>query len=351
MPAVMLMKWTILLLLVLPMCLFAGEEQLIRAVCVVRHGERTPWSGGYTNLRCRWPYPPGELTPNGLNQAFMLGRQYATRYITNLHLLPPAYVPQTVQAVSTELNRTVLSAQALLAGLYAADHTNRLSPQNIPILVIPHGQKGNLLSKEQEDPRVFNLNIQKVLKTPEFVTLNRKHRPDLERWGGLVGATPPIANVWELVGLADYVFCMLHASPPPPLPDGLTVGEANKIVDTGFGSLSRMASTPFMTRYMASDFMRQLCADFETASQTHQEGKLTLYVGHDISILPLMAALRTPLTTNAPFASHMEFELYRSDPDNYTVKVFYQDTSVRVAGKDTPTLQEFAEAIKWVTAP
>jgi hypothetical protein len=135
------------------------------------------------------------------------------------------------------------------------------------------------------------------------------------------------------------------------LPPDLSVQEANRIIDTGFTNEAALCSTELMTRYMAGDFMKQLCADFLAASRASEECKLTLYVGHDISILPIMAALRTPLATNTPYAAHLEFELYQSDSGNYTVRAFYQNSTIRFSGNDNPSLAEFTNAVRWVMAP
>jgi len=358
---------SLLLVLFSPAGLLAREDELIRTVCLVRHGERTPWSSGYTKLRYQWTESPGQLTRAGARQTFLLGKQYADRYIKQLRLLPQECAPNSIHVVCTEMSRTILSARSILAGMYAPDasleagdgwwstlesRTGVAGIQKVPITTITRGQKNHLLSKEQEDAGLFQSNVNRVLKTPEFAALNKEHQTDLDRWGKIAGVTSPIANVWELVGFSDYLYGMVHATPPLPLPDSLSVSEANRIIDTGFTNQARLFSTPFMTRYLASDFVKQLCGDLEAATRTNQECKLTLYVGHDISILPVMAAVGSPLSTNPPYAAHMEFELYRSERGKvFTVRTFYQGASLPIANKDNPTLSEFTNAVAWVMRP
>ncbi|MDE4953149.1 histidine phosphatase family protein, partial [Francisella tularensis subsp. holarctica] len=67
-----------------------------------------------------WGTEISELTPIGMNQEYNLGLQLRKRYIYKFGLLPEHYVDQNIYVLSSHTNRTVVSAQSFLMGLYPA---------------------------------------------------------------------------------------------------------------------------------------------------------------------------------------------------------------------------------------
>ena len=63
-------------------------------------------------------------------------------------------------------------------------------------------------------------------------------------------------------------------------------------------------------------------SDHSVQSSSVQE-KITVYSGHDSTILPLILALELPVNQWPPFASRMVFELYRpqSNKQDYLFKI------------------------------
>lgn len=54
-------------------------------------------------------------------QAFHLGELLHERYIDKTNFLPRAYSPLAIQCQSTELDRTIMTAQAVMSGLYGSN--------------------------------------------------------------------------------------------------------------------------------------------------------------------------------------------------------------------------------------
>ncbi|MFA6075526.1 MAG: histidine phosphatase family protein [Negativicutes bacterium] len=334
-----------------------AQETLVYSVCMVRHGDRTPWSdAGFTNIHYKWPYSLGELTPLGINQEYQVGKLYREKYVDRWHLLNPQYQNGSVFVLSTEMNRTVMSGQSLLTGLYPPGTGPKLANgqpalpdalQPIPIFTIPAGAK-NIISREQEDPSILKSMMLQVLATPKFAALNQNYQPDLKRWGNLLGTTIP--NIRDLIGSSDYLNCMLQYN--APLPVGLTKAEAERIINSGFKIQAEMFAVDEITRYMASAFMRKLDLDLRAAASGNQKYKLTLYIGHDISLLGIMSAIKAPLPTNPDYASHVEFDLFHEDDGSYVVKATYNNAPVKFAntGKAYCTLDQFTALIQPVTA-
>src|SRR3989338_4890252 len=69
-----------------------------------------------------------------MRQEHELGRQFRKRYIEQTHLLPPHYQHGTMYVRSTDYERTLMSAQSLLTGLYPMGTGPNLPGSSLPTL-------------------------------------------------------------------------------------------------------------------------------------------------------------------------------------------------------------------------
>lgn len=92
---------------------------LIFSHVLYRHGDRTPSEPYPTDPYAdpsNWPVPFGALTVLGMQMHFSLGQWLRQRY-GNV-LLSPQYTPNEIYVRSTDVDRTLQSAECNLAGLY-----------------------------------------------------------------------------------------------------------------------------------------------------------------------------------------------------------------------------------------
>ncbi|KAF1768122.1 hypothetical protein GCK72_008084 [Caenorhabditis remanei] len=106
-----------------PRKLEEGDELLLSQV-VWRHGDRAP-TGTYPTDQHKeeaWPNGWGELTQLGMRQQYALGRLLYKRYVNSTGpaepLLSSSYNSKEVYIRSTDVNRTLVSALANLAGMF-----------------------------------------------------------------------------------------------------------------------------------------------------------------------------------------------------------------------------------------
>ncbi|HVT62082.1 MAG TPA: histidine phosphatase family protein, partial [Legionellaceae bacterium] len=94
-----------------------AQGTLIFAIDLVRHGDRTPLIPS-SAMEKIWPQGPGQLTPKGMYQAYELGKILRQHYVDEYHLLPKQYDSKIMTVRSSNMKRTMMSAQSILFGLY-----------------------------------------------------------------------------------------------------------------------------------------------------------------------------------------------------------------------------------------
>ena len=115
------MKIRTIILISLIISLIKSEEELRWAFEIFRHGARTPYSGMTSDFKdCfgeKW-LGLKELTGVGLRQHFLVGYRNRIKYINETNLIKSEYDPREVYLISTDSNRTIMSANAQVQGLY-----------------------------------------------------------------------------------------------------------------------------------------------------------------------------------------------------------------------------------------
>ncbi|KAE9552876.1 hypothetical protein FO519_003903 [Halicephalobus sp. NKZ332] len=96
------------------------DDKIIYVATLWRHGERYPEDFFPGDINESGNFSQGEMTLNGMNELFELGIQLRNRYVDFLKLVSPRYNPKEIYVRSTDLNRTLISAQSVLAGFYSS---------------------------------------------------------------------------------------------------------------------------------------------------------------------------------------------------------------------------------------
>lgn len=119
-----------LLINIITIFIFSKSEKLIFAELLSRHGARAPLSlneEGKDLLGLKWS-APGELTPIGKRMEYLLGLRNRERYIKRSdHFLSEEFDPHELVVFSSDINRTLLSMQSQLLGLYPIS-SEKLNP-------------------------------------------------------------------------------------------------------------------------------------------------------------------------------------------------------------------------------
>ncbi|XP_034259830.1 prostatic acid phosphatase-like [Pantherophis guttatus] len=148
--------------------------------CIYRHGDRSPIENYPNGLHSEseWPQGFGQLTKIGMQQQYELGQYIKKRYSD---FLSDSYKREEILIQSTEIDRTIMSAQANLAGLFPPIGDQIWNPellwQPIPVHVIPKASNPKLRYPIFQCPRYIEL-LKKTIASNEF---QEKIRPYEER--------------------------------------------------------------------------------------------------------------------------------------------------------------------------
>lgn len=329
------------------------KEKLIFALDLIRHGDRTS-IGTIPAAPHQWPEGNGQLTEVGMNQEFQLGAKLRTRYIEQEHLLPSHYQGQAIYIRSTDVDRTLMSAQSFLLGLYPMgtgpyltekkiSFLNIRKPalpnahQPIPIHTVPQSQDDVFFLKHQSQH--FRDAVNKYVNTnPEWQQKNMQLKNKFSRWSTATGVN--INDINDLITLGDDLF--IYRLKNIPLPAGLSNEDVNEIINAGKWAFVYGFKSKEMGILTGKPLLAAVINYVQNASQKKDGLKYVLLSGHDSSILGILSAMGAPLSLPPSYASDVNFSLYQ-DGQRYTVKVKFNDKPVVIprCGSDTCTLEQF----------
>lgn len=306
---------------------YAEKETMIFAIDVVRHGDRTPLNTLPLTSYC-WAQGKGQLTSKGVQQLFNLGIQMRERYINDNQLLTSNYRKETVFVWSTDFERTIISAHALLSGLYPlesfhGDPTTVLAHQPIPIHVLPLNEDKYLVSDLHR--KKYQLLLKKhVEKKQMWLRKSMELEKNFTKWSELSGTN--LSNIHQLISFGDtlYIYRLYHI----PLPKDLTEEEADKIINTGQWDLLNAYNSPEVGDIAGCPLFTKIVATLQQARRQKTPVKLMLFLAHDSTILSLMSTMGAPLKIVPPYASDLHFSLFKIGKNKYKVKAIFNGNSI-----------------------
>ena len=106
--------------IILTLCLVAYTQCTLELVVeVFRHGARGPYADHPEyGFQPEFETGLGQLTPTGERQHYLLGAKRRRTYIDEYGFLGDNFDPKELYAISTDVNRTIMSAHAHVMGIY-----------------------------------------------------------------------------------------------------------------------------------------------------------------------------------------------------------------------------------------
>uniref|UniRef100_A0A7N8YMN2 Lysosomal acid phosphatase n=1 Tax=Mastacembelus armatus TaxID=205130 RepID=A0A7N8YMN2_9TELE len=245
----------------------AAERKLVFVTVLFRHGDRSPIKAYPTDpyQENDWPQGFGQLSQEGMRQHHELGQFLRKRY---KGFLNESYDRHEITVRSTDYDRTLMSAEANLAGLYPPSGQQVFRPelkwQPIPVHTVPQSEERS------------------------------RHNMTLPDW-----VTPDVMEMLRV--LKDFgfqlIFGVYKQQEKSRLQGGILLGEIVK-------NLSKMALI-----------------------DPKQRLKMMMLSAHDTTVAALQASLNVFNGKQPPYASCQIFELYRDDNGSVSVSLLYRNDS------------------------
>ncbi|KAL4717776.1 hypothetical protein ACJJTC_000925 [Scirpophaga incertulas] len=303
-------------------------ETVKYAAVIYRHGDRTPVdpypTDPYRN-ESLWPVKFGELTKTGIQQHYALGQWFRKRYS---HLLSTWYDSSEIYVRSTDIDRTLMSAQANLAGLYPPKGTSiwnkALLWQPIPVHTVPEAED-ELLSMNRPCP-AYNTEHEKYIHSKTYRERLRKYQPLMDYLTAYTGFK--VKNYADINRIYNVLF--IENLYKFKLPNWTHSIFPNKLAEPAGLSFTELTATPLMARYKVGPLLKEVLANmFSTMTEKSTKStKVSIYSCHDLNIGSLLNALGVFDGKCPVYTATILMELIFDDTaKGYFVKISYRNTT------------------------
>jgi len=296
-----------------------------------RHGDRTP-CGSYPTDPYKdpsnWPVDLGQLTSAGKRMHFELGQWLRRRYDG---FLSSNYSENEIHVKSTDVDRTLMSAQSNLAGLYPPSGYWKWNPdlewQPVPVHTVPE-QWDNLLSNHHtECPRLTKM--RKELKDSPYMKSLYEDNKDLfdyisEHSGWSIKSVEKLDWIYDTL-LVEMIYNKTLPSWTKSVFPGGKFEQLRNLVfklDSFDHQMKRLQGGPFVTE-LVEHYDAIVDNSLDPADR-----KVFMYSGHDTTVSYVLDTLGVYDGLAPPYASAVLFELYDLD-GAYNVKISWRNDTTQ----------------------
>ncbi|XP_015678156.1 prostatic acid phosphatase [Protobothrops mucrosquamatus] len=308
-------------------------RELKFVVIIFRHGDRSPienYPNGLHN-ESEWPQGFGQLTKIGMQQQYELGQYIKKRYSD---FLSASYKREEILIQSTEIDRTIMSAQANLAGLFPPTDDQIWNPellwQPVPVHVVPKATSPKLRYPIFQCPRYIEL-LKKTVASDEFQEKIKPYEEFIKTmayysgYNASVLKNPMNFKIWHV---QDTLFCeSIHNYTLPEWATEDVMTKLTEVTELSLSSLFGIYKRKEKARLQGGLLVKDILQKFSEA-QFPQKRKMVVYSAHDTTLGALQMALNIYNYKLPPYASCQIFEQYEEENGVHTIEMYFRnDTS------------------------
>ncbi|XP_074520329.1 lysosomal acid phosphatase [Halichoeres trimaculatus] len=312
-------------------CGGAAAERTLQYVTVLfRHGDRSPVKAYPTDpyQESSWPQGFGQLSQEGMKQHFDLGQFLRKRYTG---FLSESYDRHEVLVRSTDYDRTLMSAESNLAGLYPPSGQQVFNPnliwQPIPVHTVPQSEEKLLSYPASDCPRYQQL-MNETEHTPEFLNVTAEYQDFINLVREKTGLNKTnVESVWSVY---DTLFCeSRHNKTAPDWVTPEVMEKLRLLKDFGFQVTFGVYKQQEKSRLLGGVLLGEIIKNLSKMAVPDPKNKLKLMMlsAHDTTVTALQASLNVFNGRQPPYASCHIIELYKDDDNSSSVSMFYRNDS------------------------
>ncbi|XP_030621788.1 lysosomal acid phosphatase [Chanos chanos] len=309
-----------------------GKRELKLVTVLYRHGDRSPVKAYPKDpyQENAWPQGFGQLSQEGMRQHFELGKMLRERY---KGFLSETYNRSEISVRSTDYDRTLMSAESNLAGLYPPHGSQVFDPslkwQPIPVHTVPQEDE-RLLSFPLDGCPRYKALMNETEYTGIFLNMTETYKDFLEMVRNETGLeNASIESIWSV---HDTLFC--ESKHNMTLPKWVTSEVTKKLgilKNFGFQIMFGVYKREEKCRLQGGLLLDQILKNMSAVAKPDCQGplKMIVYSAHDTTVVALQEALNVFNGLQPPYASCHIFELYKEENGSFSVAMFYRNDSTR----------------------
>ena len=317
------MRLSLLLLLtgVVTLSQSAPTRELV--ILLFRHGDRSPANpyANYPNASA-WPQGYGQLTVEGMQQQYALGEFIKKTYVASDYL-PSPYNRTNVYIRSSDVDRTIMSAQTQLSAVFpptgAQVWDSSILWQPIPVHTASAGNDNILRSYNQNCPAYTDTKTQ-FMNSKEYKDTNAKYQDLFKTISQATGDTVNLNNIWQF---ADTTFCDQNHNITLP-----------KWAKDNFDALKVLNDWDLKINFGRKEVQKFIAGrllwyfwQLIDARMNNSVGiKAYFLSGHDVTVIALLSAFNIWNELQPPYASLVMAELFK-DNDTWSIQFSFKNST------------------------
>uniref|UniRef100_A0A915PT05 Lysosomal acid phosphatase n=1 Tax=Setaria digitata TaxID=48799 RepID=A0A915PT05_9BILA len=283
-----------------------------------RHGDRTPITllpNDTINNEKSWEIGLGELTVTGIWEAYRLGKLLRQRYDG---FLSGNYKTSEIYVRSTDINRTLMTANGVLQGLYPQRYSDDKSS------TVWHPVP--LLRQSLNCPKA-NDELRKVYKMKEIEDVAKMNEEFLKYLGKNMGIKGKydLANIWYVY---DPLEVITHHRDRHQFPKWVNGTVWHKIEELYNFLGQYQYQTDLLKRLRAGELWEEILIRLKNLKEQglSQKQKMYAYSAHDETVAALLNLLGMQLTTFPPYASVVLLEMHQIN-NEFILQLYYKNVT------------------------
>ena len=301
------------------------ETKLKNVQIIFRHGDRTPIHMYPTD-----PYNEtvwnkygglGQLTQTGMKRMLNFGEFLRDYYDSFLNKY---YLASEIDAISTEFDRTIMSCNMLLAGLYKPYGYQKFADDLYwqPIPVHMNNERARKMFNEASCPKLDKLR-KEVFETVDYKQLIEENRELVKMIQEKIGNKEFSFN--EIWPLGDTLF--IERSNDLKLSDWVTDFVYNRIFNISDNSFDYIFREPETAKLTAGGILNDMFKNIKAKIKGNRK-QIHLYASHDSYLAPMIRLLGiSSRIQQPPCGSAIILELRQSANEKYYIQVLWRNSS------------------------